>query len=207
MEKEVLDYLSPDEAETIEYFACDLPPLIKRNPRLKEVDLVIEGGPGTNRTMVHMMRFVFPEALYIGIDASPSHGAGRPWGYKSVDVENIQRILTANELPSLQMERAMIKGSCKDFDLIRDIAQKTGRSVPLFATYEALYSLMHNRELNSYEKKHSDIEVVTIDDLVSFDNPFVAQLHVPCHKELEAKAKQAGWITDKFDIGLLLLRK
>ena len=32
MGKEVLNYLSADEADTIEYYACDLPSLIETNP-------------------------------------------------------------------------------------------------------------------------------------------------------------------------------
>lgn len=206
MGKEVLGYLSPRDAEKIVYWASDLGPLIERNLRLSNVDLVIEGGVGTSRTMVHMMRKVFPSALYVGMDVAEQLSQGRPWLSKSIDEETLQRILDANKHPDMLMEGAMVKASCFDFDLILDIMRKAGRSVPLLATFRALYSLMSTRERNPFEKKQSEIEIVTVKGLTSFQNPFFAQIHIPFAEDLETAAAQAGWQTDKFDIGLLLYR-
>ncbi len=203
-----LDYLSPTDADSIEEWASDLPPLVARNPRLSSVDLVIEGGVGTGRTMVHMMRRIFPNAVYVGMDVADQLSGGRPYLYRTIDDSALHRILAANETPTLMMEGAMIHASCFDFDLIQDIMWKADRSHPLLATFKSLYSLMHSRERNPFEKKKSEVEIITTEGLVSFDNPFMAQIHIPLNEELETAAQQAGWITNRFDfdIGLMILR-
>lgn len=206
MSKDILHYLSPGDAGIIEHYAVDLQPLVERNPRLRDIDLIIEGGVGTRRNMVHMMRRIFPQALYIGMDLSEIAGATRPWLRGSIDENALQRIISANEYPSFGMEGAMVKANCWDMDLIVDIMHKTNRTTPLFATYLALEPLREWRDLNIDERKHSDDEVVTAEKLVSMDIPFIAQIHVPTDRELERKAQQAGWVTDKFDIGLMLLK-
>lgn len=206
-ENNPLYYLSPTYADNARGWASDLPPLISRNPQLSEVDLVIEGGVGTGRTMVHMMRSVFPNAIYVGMDVADQLSVGKPYLRRTIDAAALQRIITANERPTLMMEGAMVHASCFDFDLIHHIMQESCRSHPLLATFKSLNSLMHSRERNPFEKKQSQIEVVTVEGLVSPDNPFIAQIHIPFRKELVEPAKQAGWVTDEFDIGLLLLRQ
>lgn len=218
VEENVLHYLSADNAETITDWASDLKPLIERNPRLSQVDIVFEGGVGTNRTMVHIMRKLFPYALYVGIDVAEGLSQDGRLS-ESIDKETLQRILDINCHPNMFMEKAMVKANCFDFDLIRDIAEKTGRSVPLLVTYNALYSLMHETERTPFENKQSKREIVTIEGLTSLENPFIAQIHVisidnsrvaqiheVLSEKLEITAQRAGWKTDRVDIGLLLLR-
>ncbi len=209
-EKSVLRYLSPEDAKTVEKLTPDLELLIGRNPELRQVDIVIEGGVGGNRTIVHVMKKIFPHALYVGMDVADAIAPGNRLS-GSIDEKTLLRILDANKHPDVLMQKAIVKASCVDFDLIRDIMKKTGRSVPLLVTHNALYSLTHTRERNPFEKKKSEIEIVRVNELTSLKNPFFAQIHYSqeiyplAELDLKTAAQRAGWKTDNFGKNKLLL--
>lgn len=213
----VQNYFLPEDAKVIKKLTPDLEKLVERHPELRQVNIVIEGGVGSGRIMVQMMKKVFPHALYVGMDVADLVIPRSMFG-RTIDEGTIQKVLYANKHPDGFMRGgfmrgAMMKASCVDFDLIRDIMEKTGRSVPLLATYNALYSLMHTRERNRWEKKKSEMEIVTVEKLTSPRNPFFAQIHEPIaiyeFTQLETAAMRTGWKTDKYgkSRGLLLLRK
>ena len=75
----------------------------------------------------------------------------------------------------------------------------------MFVEKSALNALM-DRKMNPWERKHDPSQILTLSNFLSLETPFIAQLHIPRDSELKDAAEQAGWITDVFDIGLLLLR-
>lgn len=220
MRKDVLHYLSPVEFRSIENWVVELEPLVERNPFLKQVDLVIEGGVGNGRTMAHITKALFPNALYVGMDISEMLSLGR-YLRREADEEAIKEVVEANQRPSVQMNGAMFMANCFDYDLIRDIMKKQGRRNPLLASYNAFAALVDKR-MNIQEKK-SEADLIKIDEIVSSDSPFTAQLHINNDSELweeenrnglrdnfhalEEAARNNGWKSERFDVGLLLLRE
>lgn len=188
MSTDILQYLSAADRKSITEWASDLGPLIERNPRLQAVDLIIEGGVGTTRTLMHMMRKAFPNALYVGMDTSPMLGAGKVKAEGSISNTALQSILEANAQPTLEMEGALLQANCWDLDLIRFIAEKTHRSVPMFVQKQALNALT-DRKMNLWERKQDASQILTLSNFVSFETPFIAQLHIPRDSELKDAAE------------------
>ncbi len=222
MSKDKLGYLSPEEQQVTGNLVAGLEPLKKRHPSLTQVDLVIEGGVGTGRIMHHIARRFFPNALYVGTDISEMLVGKKGRKKGSIDDDTWQRILRANEYADLGIEGAILYGSCFDRELIRDIANKAGRQHALLTTFNALNALIYP-DMNPLDKKDKD-DIVSIPDMVRRpDSPFVGQLHLIYDEDLWTKDAQttvtesnfkllelagqtAGWTTDRFVNGLLLLR-
>lgn len=222
MGKERIKYLTPKQQQSIENWAVDIGPLWERHPVLNNVDLVIEGGVGNGRTMPHIVRALFPKALYIGIDLSPTLATyTRSWQVKKIHEKALQKVLNANKHPDLEMQEAIIFGNCFDIELIRDIHNKTGCKFPFLVSYNALSSLL-DRKMNLWEIKSSE-DIYSAEKIVSPESPYVGQLHIihdytlliedgleTCiksdYRRLEMAAKNSGWITDRIDYGLLILQ-
>ena len=217
----MLKYLTPEDARKAERWVEPLEPLKGKYPLLAQVDLVIEGGAGTGVTMAHISKRLFPDALYVGTDLSEMVGINKGGLYRSIDERALQEIMRTNEHPSLAMRGAMVLANCFDYDLVRDIAQKTGRQYPLLASYKALQALV-DRKMNMWEKK-DESDMRSIKDVANMDSPYIGQLHIlygglwddgspssaieEVFYGLEAAAKNSGWLTDRLGDGLLLLRE
>lgn len=217
MGKEALGYLTPEQQQSIEGWVEGILPLREKHPGLKAVGLVIEGGVGTGVTMAHIARRLFPEALYLGTDLAERLMMGNPRQSRAIDERTLNRVQAANEYPSLGMQGATIYGNCLDTELIQDIMRRTGRQMPLLASYNALNALL-DRKMNPWDRKYEG-DLTSIDDIVSPNTPYVAQLHMGAdwddegatslssrYYRLEEAAKASDWITERFDVGLLMVR-
>lgn len=216
MGNEAISYLNRQEQHAVGVWAEGIVPFLEKYPHLQDVDLVVEGGVGTGVTMAHMARFLFPNALYVGTDLA-RRLVSTPRQFHEVDERALQRIQAANNLPSLGMQGATILANCLDGQLVADIAIKTGKHTPILVSFNALNALT-DRKMNPWDKKE-DGDVFSIRNLASMDVPYVAQVHTGAGWEdegepkgdtnyhlLEAAAQNAGWTTERFDIGLLMLR-
>jgi len=196
-----LYYLKPEPQQVIE----GMLPLMEKHPRMKDVDLVIEGGVGTGVTFPDIAKRLFPDALYVGTDISADLMVGQPRVSKVIDETTLGIIQAANAGLSFDIRDAVIYANCFDKELVWDIAQKTRRINPILVTLNALYSLLRS-------------DTITPEDMVSSNNPYMAQLHIGVNWEdkgatslsspyysLESAAKSAGWTTERFDVGLLLI--
>lgn len=217
MTKEAIGYLTPEQQQSIEGWAGDILPLVEKYPKLKTVNLVIEGGVGTGVTMAHISRRLFPEALYVGTDIAERLMIGNTRQSRAIDEGILSTVQAVNNHPSLGMQGATIHGNCLDAELIRDIMRKKGRQVPLLASYNALNALL-DRKMNPWDRK-DERDMTTIDDFVSLHTPYISQLHIGAdwddegatslsfsYYHLEEAAKRLGWITERFDVGLLIIR-
>lgn len=217
MGKEAIDYLTPKQQQSIEGWVESILPLVEKHPRLKTVDLIIEGGVGTGVTMAHIARRLFPDALYVGTDIAERLMIGSPRQSRAIDERTLSRIQAANEYPSLGMQGATIYANCLNTELIGDIMKKTGRQVPFLASYDALNALL-DRKMNPWDRKYES-DITTINDIVSPSSQYIAQLHIGAdwddeettslssqYYRLEEVAKRLCWVTERFDVGLLIIR-
>lgn len=215
----IRQYLNKGEVASVEEWARPVLSLIERNPLLRQVNLVVEGGIGRGQTMPHVVRKLFPDALYVGMDLSRFMFSVRRYT-GSVDTGTIDGIIYANQHPSIPMKGAIIRANCFDTTLVDDIAKKTDRDIPMFASWRALNAFL-NEGLSAHEDKRREDET-SLEDIVSPVSPFRVQLYLAeypfeetgdeqerylfAYRELETLAKQGGWITDKEENWLLLIR-
>ena len=68
MGKEAIGYLEPDAQVAIETWVTPILPLLDKYPHLCDLDLVIEGGVGNGVEMAHVIRWLLPQAVYVGTD-------------------------------------------------------------------------------------------------------------------------------------------
>ncbi len=215
--KDRLHYLKPEQQQLIEEWVEGILPLMEKHPRMKDVDLVIEGGVGTGSTLLDIARRLFPDALYVGTDIAERLMTGKSRINRAIDKKTLSGIQAANDHPSFGMRGAVIHGNCFDTELVRDIAQKAGKRNPILATFNALNALL-DRKMNPWDRK-DESDRITLEDMVLSNSPYVAQLHVGAdwddegatslssrYCRLESAANSVGWITERFDVGLLLLR-
>lgn len=204
-----LYYLSPEEQQLIKDWAKDLFPLLEKYSQLKKTDLVIEGGFGNGITLPHIMRLLFPTAKYVGIDLARGFGS-----YFSGE-ESYGKIASANEHPTLAMDKAKINGNCFDLELIQQLVRLSSSQYPVLCSWNALNALF-DRKMNPWDSKRSE-DRRSPQDVVAENSPYRAQFHMGVDWEdnsgfssyyfsLEDKGKEAGWVTERFDNGLLLVR-
>lgn len=216
---ERIAYLSPTERQSVENWVADLEPLKERYPVLNQVDIVIEGGVGTRRTMPHIARRFFPNSLYFGTDLSQMLAGSRRRQRGQIDDDALERALRTNEHPDLGMEGAILLADCFDYALVQDIVRKTGKKVPFLASYNAVPALF-DRKMNPTESKESgDLHAM---DATLDATPYSGQLHIindayiwdegPTDRireryfDLETAAQQRGMTTERVDCGLLVLK-
>lgn len=219
MSRETLHYLTEPQRQSIEGWCEEILPFIDRYSQLGQIDLVVEGGVGTGTTMPHIARRLFPAALYVGTDIAERLMMGRGRRLSgSIDEDTLRRVQAANNFPSLGMHGATIFGNCFDAQLVRDIAAKTGKQHPFLVSFNALNALV-DRKMNPWDRKDSG-DMTLIEDMVDMSSPYETQLHIGVFWEqtsedegidrnyfrLERAAQEAGWITERFDCGLLILR-
>lgn len=217
MARETVNYLTEEQQQSIEGWVESILPLIERYPTLQAVDLVIEGGVGTGVTMAHIAKRLFPNAFYVGTDLAERLMIGNSRQSRTIDERALSRACVANNFPSLGMDGATIYGNCLDTELVLDIAEKIQRKTPLLASYNALNALL-DRKMNPWDRKYES-DMITIEDIMSLASPYVGQIHIgadwndegatslsSCYFRLESIAQAVGWTTERFDIGLLLLR-
>lgn len=215
--KDISYYLKPDQRQLIEEWVEGILPLMEKHPGMKDVDLVIEGGVGTGSTLSDIARRLLPDALYVGTDIAERLMTGKPRISREIDEKTLSGIQAANDHPSFGMRGAVIHGNCFDTELVRDIARKTEKRNPMLATFNALNALL-DRKMNTWDRKDED-DRITLEDMASSNSPYVAQLHIGVDWEdegqtssssryyrLESAANSAGWTTERFDVGLLLVR-
>lgn len=217
---EHLTFLSNQEAISIESWANDFKPLLESHPELRSTDLIIEGGVGTNRTLTHIARYLFPNALYIGMDLSEMNEGYKGRQQSEITENSLDRILKANNQPSLDMTGAILYASCFDYSLVNDIAQKTQRKHLILTTWNALNALI-DKSLNPWERKYES-DQTTFSQMTSPDSPYKTQLHLVNfdglwddtvsdatqrnYLGLEDSAIQSGWQSERLESGLLLRR-
>jgi len=226
MAKEIpspIGYLDQEMQQDAKDWAEGILPLLKKYPQLNDIDCVIEGGKGNGRITAHVAKILFPQALYVGTDLSPSLNRALHLKrlHEAIDPISLQNIMAANKNPSYEMQGATISGSCFDGPLIMDILKKTGRNHPLLITKNALSAIL-GREVDPGERK-KDEDKIGLDTLINNPNLYEAQIHIgifwddtPAGTDnvsdrfywLEnAAVSQDKWITEKFDCGLFLLQK
>lgn len=217
MWKDLEKAITPEQVGTVEEWVEDILPLTDKYPRLREVDLIIEGGVGGGTTMPQIAQRIFPEALYVGTDIASVLMSSQPRLRGSIDDESLRKVQEANNHPSWGMRAAIVRANCFDEDLIRDILRKTGRHNPFLVTFKALNAI-GDRKMNPWERKE-EYDIVTADQSLGLDSPYVGQIHMPEFWEdepsdsfssrfhsLEKGAQGRGWATERFDCGLLLLK-
>lgn len=216
---EVLDYLGEDNKQIIEKWASYLEPQLGPLKERHRVDLVIEGGVGSDKFMAHLARRLFPDALWVGTELCPelvrviSTNQQRFSG--CIDGPTLQEIQRINQFPDFTMKGAIIYGNCFDYSLVKDVAKRAGSVAPLLASFNALPALL------DIKKKEPDRR--SVKDVVSLSSPFVGQFHIQewslwsedpprdciqnAYCSLEKAALQTGWTTKRIDSGLLLVRQ
>ena len=217
MGKEAIGYLEPDAQVAIETWVTPILPLLDKYPHLCDLDLVIEGGVGNGVEMSHVTRWLLPQAVYVGTDLVEGVAPRMQRQSRSIEPAVLSRVHAANANPTETMDDAIIYANCFDFQLVRDIMTRTGRQLPIFASFNALFALF-DRKKNPWDSKTRE-DVIAMHNAVSPEMPFVAQLHIGVNWEdegrtvrsssyfaLETEANKSGWITERFENGLLLLR-
>jgi hypothetical protein len=219
MGKEAISYLNPETQNTVEEWVEGIVPLVERYPQLQDTDLVVEGGMGTGRITTHIAKRLFPNAIYIGTDIADAltHYFQRLRG--EIDDETLQRVLDANHNPTYNMENALVYGNCFDWKLITDVANKTDTHHPLLISKNALFALT-DRKANPWDRKVFE-DLITFTGMTQLPSIYKAQLHLgivwdlepqgdnisgDAYYNLEQAARSAGWTTERFDIGLLMVQ-
>lgn len=208
--------LTPESQEIIEEWVEALKGIKERHPILSQVDLVVEGGLGNGKTMPHIARSLFPDAVYVATDIYERLVPGKRRLRRKVDEETVGSVVQANE-GSFDLGQAIIHANCFDEALILDLAQKTNSEHPLLVSFNCLFALLDRRK-NRWERKR-DNDIYSASRIIR-ESPYVGQLHIinsypweeeqtshiTCFYYLEAIAQDDGWTTERLNNGLLMVR-
>jgi hypothetical protein len=195
--------------------------------QLQHIDLVVEGGIGRGQTMPHIIRALYPNALFIGTDlARNMFNRARQSG--TISEETLEQVISANLHPNVSMDGAIIRANCFDKALMADILTKTERSYPMLVAWKALNAFL-NDDLNRDEKKKEPDETL-LENIVARDSPYQAQLYLtefplgsdlqelpseervfagyflPAYHQLKALAQKNNWEVGIAGDWLLLVR-
>lgn len=213
---------TPETIQAIESWKQVLSPIFERHPVLSQVDLIIEGGVGGGRFMPHLIRALFPQAVYIGTDISEefaqSLGFHGPRLRGTVADSVVRDIIAEHELPTTDREKAMIRANCLDMELVRDLMAKLAKRKVMLVSYNAMGSLQ-GKEINIWEKKN-DGDRLPLNLTTQPDSPYEAMLHLINTEygawgslsmnrgffELLDSSQAAGWQIEQFDQGLLAIK-
>lgn len=159
------EYSVQSEQHWIDQFSAQISTLIEKHPHLSSVDMVIEGGVGYGTLMRNVIKRVFPQAFYVGMDLASVDSQKSQ--LRTIDDEILQLLLT---------EKAhIILANCFDNELVNDIAQKTGRKTPLLFSVNSLAALLDYFLQGDYQK-HEDY--VPVDEWFTPQVPYVGHIHL-----------------------------
>lgn len=214
--------LTPEDVAAVESWVTPVAERLRRFPELpSSVDLVIEGGVGNGTTMSHIVRRLFPRALYIGTDLSPQLMAGKRRLRGQVDDEILQELVSANSRSARDLEKVVIYANCFDSGLIHDIMRKSGRAIPFLVSYNAIGSLA-DRKMNMLERKEGE-DNIPISRWFAPELPYIGQAHIINYgldweidrpptifdhkmREVATEAEQNGYAVERMDIGVIIVK-
>lgn len=216
--------LTPKEISAVQSWVNSLGEHLNKFPMLSaSVDLVIEAGIGNGITLPHIVRRLFPNALYVGTDISPQlmFRLRKRRIRNQIDNESIQEIIRANAGTAKLLEAAVIYANCFDGNLVNDIMRKTERSVPLLVSFNAIGSLT-DRKINMDERKEQR-DNISVDHWFYPDLPYIGQMHVINYildwqtphpptifdssmREVLTHAQLNHYAVEQMDMGLLVVK-